>query len=96
MIWTLDEKVNFIDSILRGYPVPIILLAEDRTSDTNTLELIDGMQRLNAVMSFIENEYPVRRCYFDLNTMARTKALFDQGIISQLPPVLMRGSKYLG
>ncbi len=54
------------------------------------------MQRLNAVMSFIENEYPVRRCYFDLNTMARTKALFDQGIISQLPPVLMRGSKYLG
>ena len=30
LIWTLEEKVNFIDSIVRGYPVPIILLAENR------------------------------------------------------------------
>ena len=59
LIWTLDEKINFIDSILNGYPVPIILLAENKNRDKSSLEIIDGMQRLNAVMSFIENEYIV-------------------------------------
>ena len=28
LIWTLEEKQKFIDSIASGYPVPIILLAE--------------------------------------------------------------------
>lgn len=90
LIWTLDEKVNFIDSILRGFPVPIILLAEDRTQDQNTFELIDGMQRMNAVMSFVENEYDVRGHYFDLNTMASTKALLDDGRLKQKLPTMSR------
>ena len=28
LVWTLDEKRRFIDSLLSGYPVPIVLLAE--------------------------------------------------------------------
>lgn len=90
LIWTLDEKVSFIDSITKGFPVPIILLAEDKTSEANLLELIDGMQRMNAVMSFIENEYSIEGHYFDLNTMAQTKALLDSGVIKQKEPVLSR------
>jgi hypothetical protein len=90
LIWTLEEKVNFIDSILRGYPVPIILLAEDRAQDQNTFELIDGMQRMNAVMSFVENEYDVKGYYFDLNTMASTKALLDDGVLKQRKPTMPR------
>src|SRR4051794_34110625 len=77
LIWTLDEKINFIDSIIRGYPVPIILLAENRQVENPSLEIIDGMQRLNAVVSFIENDYSVNDCYFDLETMAVTKAAID-------------------
>lgn len=90
LIWTLDEKKSFIDSIIKGYPVPIILLAEDRKSGLNTFEIIDGMQRLNAVMSFIDNEYMVNDGYFDLNTMAVTKALLDGGELSQKTPALSR------
>jgi uncharacterized protein with ParB-like and HNH nuclease domain len=63
LIWTLDEKQKFIDSILNGYPVPLIPLAEDNKSGTGFLEIIDGMQRLNAVMSFIQNEYSVGGCF---------------------------------
>lgn len=59
LIWTLDEKINFIDSICRGYPVPIILLAENKQTGDNALEIIDGMQRLNAIVSFLENDYAV-------------------------------------
>ena len=90
LIWTLDEKVAFIDSVLKGYPVPILLLAEDRRSGENPLEIIDGMQRLNAVMSFIENDYMVDGTYFDLNTMALTKALLDKSLLVQRGPIMDR------
>ena len=70
LIWTLEEKQEFIDSLIRGYPVPIILLAESSNRDSNDLEIIDGMQRLDAVVSFIENKYAVAGCFFDLDTMA--------------------------
>ena len=59
LIWTLDEKRNFIDSLIKGYPVPIILLAENVRREGNALEIIDGMQRLDAIVSFISNKYSV-------------------------------------
>ena len=76
-IWTLEEKQSFIDSIISGYPVPIILLAERVGRSDGTLEIIDGMQRLNAITSFVNNEFPVDEEYFDLNTVAVTKELLD-------------------
>lgn len=91
LIWTLPEKVAFIDSMLRGYPVPIVLLAENRNREHNAFEIIDGMQRLNAVMSFIENEFSVDGAYFDLNSMAVTKAALDAGTLVQRGPVMDRG-----
>jgi hypothetical protein len=90
LVWTLDEKKSFIDSVTKGYPVPIVLLAEIRADERSVFEIIDGMQRLNAIMGFIENEYPVNGAYFDLNTMAATKVLLDAGSLKQKEPVLAR------
>ena len=90
LVWTIDEKAAFIDSINKSYPVPLILLAEAGKDNEIELEIIDGMQRLNAIMSFIENEFPVNGEYFDLETMAETKLLKDQNILEQKEPVLDR------
>ena len=90
LIWGLDEKVAFVDSVIRGYPVPIILLAEERSSTNKDIEIIDGMQRLNALMSFLENDFSVQDGYFDLNTMAVTKAQLDNHTLEQKVPVLPR------
>lgn len=60
LIWTIEEKQNFIDSIINGFPVPIILLAEPAGRRDGSLEIIDGMQRMNAITSFISNDFPVR------------------------------------
>jgi len=92
LVWTLDEKRNFIDSIINGYPVPIVLLAERKAPAVgpSQFEIIDGMQRLNAVFGYIENEYAVNGCFFDLNTMAETKALLDAGRLEQREPRLAR------
>ena len=90
LIWTLEEKQSFIDSIINGYPVPIILLAEPAGKIDGTLEIIDGMQRLNAITSFINNEFLVKGTYFDLNTVAVTKELLDNGRVTQRTPVMSR------
>ena len=90
LIWTLSEKIKFVDSIICGFPVPIILLAENRASKSGVLEIIDGMQRLNSIVSFIENEYTVNDSYFDLETMAVTKAARDGARLTQRSPILDR------
>lgn len=88
LIWTLWEKQKFIDSIIKGFPVPIILLAEPIGRQDGTLEIIDGMQRMNAITSFISNDFSVEGGYFDLNTFATTKDLLDREVIEQKTPVL--------
>ena len=91
LVWTLDEKRRFIDSLLSGFPVPIVLLAERKgASGQGIFEIIDGMQRMNAVFGYIENEYAVDGRFFDLNTMAETKALLDAGTLKQREPLLSR------
>ncbi len=92
LVWSIDEKVSFIDSIRQGFPVPIILFAESTTATTNLLEIIDGMQRLNAITSFIENDFAIDGNYFDLNTMALTKSLVDGEELEQKTPKLSRSS----
>lgn len=90
LIWTIEEKQSFIDSILNGFPIPIILLAEPLGRQDGTLEIIDGMQRMNAITSFIANEFQIEGGYFDLNTFATGKDLLDRGILKQKKPILDR------
>ncbi len=90
LIWTEDEKRQFIDSIVKGYPVPIILLAEAEIEGKRSFEIIDGMQRLNAIVAFIEGEFPYQDSFFDLNTMVESKSLLDDGSLSQKEPRLAR------
>lgn len=77
LVWTLREKEKLIDSILSGYPLPLILLAENNSS---CFEIIDGMQRLNAIFSFIETSYPFKNQYFDLNEFSRARQAQEQNL----------------
>ena len=90
LVWSIDEKRSFIDSIQKGFPIPIILLAEVGDPSNPKYEIIDGMQRLNAMMSFIEQEYSMNGKYFDLNTIAETKIKLDSGELQQGSEVLER------
>lgn len=63
LVWTLEEKQKLIDSILRKYPIPAILIAE-RETEPGTYEIIDGLQRLHAIMSFIETMIHFNRWFF--------------------------------
>lgn len=87
LVWTLEEKRKLIDSILEGYPIPLLLLAYSLRADgTKSFEILDGMQRLNALFSFIENGFAVDEKYFDVQQLARAKALAAEGKIQTPPP----------
>lgn len=90
LIWTVEEKKAFIDSIIQGYPVPLILFAEVTGNEGKKFEIIDGMQRMNAIMSFIDQEFDINGKYFDLDTMADTKYLKDTNLLEQKTDILDR------
>jgi hypothetical protein len=56
LVWTLEEKQALIDSILNGYPLPNILVAEKGTR----FEIIDGLQRLHTIVSYIDNAFATK------------------------------------
>jgi len=90
LVWSIEEKRAFIDSLRRSFPVPLILLADIAHDGSDRFEIIDGMQRLNAISAFIEGEFDVDGKYFDLEAMAETKLLFDQQKLEQRTPKLER------
>lgn len=90
LVWTVEEKEKLIDSMFRDLPLPLFLVAELVTDGAITYELIDGLQRLNAIFAFLENEYSVGGHYFDLNSLADTKLSKDDGKLVQHCPVLGR------
>jgi hypothetical protein len=76
LVWTVGEKEYLIDSINKNLPIPLILLAQ--TID-GRFEVIDGLQRLNAVFSFIENRFSLNGNYFDVTQFSRAKQIADAG-----------------
>lgn len=57
-VWTPKAKSYLIDTLIRGYPVPIIYLQnkQDRRTITNVRQVVDGQQRLRTILAFIEPE----------------------------------------
>ncbi|MEV1022188.1 DUF262 domain-containing protein [Streptomyces sp. NPDC050264] len=80
LVWGVDEKIHLIDSILKGFPIPLFLLAE--TAD-GEFEIIDGMQRLDAIFGYIEHKYAItddnEKQFFDLKEFSRARQFAEAG-----------------
>jgi hypothetical protein len=90
LVWSVEEKRRLIDSAMKQLPIPLFLVAEKTNEVVSEFEVIDGLQRLNAIISFIENEYGTDGGYFNLEALADTKDLKDRGELVQREPVLGR------
>jgi len=55
-VWKAPAKSQFIDSVVRGYPIPIIFLrqVQDLKTLKMTMEVVDGQQRLRTLISFLD------------------------------------------
>jgi hypothetical protein len=60
-VWSKAQKKKLIDSVLRGYPLPLIYLHHIKKSvagmQREDLEIVDGQQRINALFEFVEGAY---------------------------------------
>ena len=87
LVWTKAEKACLIESLLLNYPIPLILLGEFKSSEGEDIyEIIDGMQRLNAIFSFIENQFTVQEKYFDLTKHPFANQLCQEGVFKPTYP----------
>jgi hypothetical protein len=92
LVWTLEEKQKLIESLLKKYPVPAILLAE--RDSPGTYEIIDGLQRLHSIVSFIENAFPLADGkYFNVDQFPTAKAAADEGRFEKAKDAALIGSK---
>lgn len=60
--WSGPQRKQFVDSILRGYPVPTIFLHNkaEETGD-GVYDIIDGQQRINALKDYLDgNDEPYK------------------------------------
>lgn len=80
LVWTQLEKQKLIDSILRAYPIPLVLLAELRGEGASKYEILDGLQRLYTIVSFIEHGFStLDGKYFNVDEFTRAKQEREEG-----------------
>lgn len=86
--WSVQTSSKLIESLILNIPIPIIYLSYDIDVDVDSTEtearysVIDGQQRLSAVLGFFENK-------FALDNLDILKAL-DGCFYKDLPPFLLR------
>ncbi|NOT14434.1 MAG: DUF262 domain-containing protein [Methylotenera sp.] len=62
LVWRLVHKVDFIKTILMGLPFPQIFIAKgsiDLESMTTTSCIVDGQQRMSAIVDFVSGVFKV-------------------------------------
>lgn len=85
-IWKEDRASQLIESVVMNVPIPPLYFAEE---DSGRWLVIDGLQRLNSLLTFFQNEFPLQNLeiikdleglkYKDLPPKA--KSLLEDGLM---------------
>lgn len=64
-VWNLNAKSYLIDTIIKGYPIPQIFIRQqiDIASRKTQREVIDGQQRITAIIEFIEGLFKIQKSH---------------------------------
>lgn len=58
-VWTRAAKSFLIDTILRGKPMPKVLLTQDLVGKKNVRTVVDGQQRIRTILEFVADGFTV-------------------------------------
>ena len=67
-VWLEKHQIKLIETILMGYPIPEIYLWQkdtDANSGNTTYSIIDGQQRLGAILNYINDCFPLKSSILD-------------------------------
>jgi hypothetical protein len=62
-VWTRAAKSFLIDTVLRGKPMPKVLLTQDLQGKKNVRTVVDGQQRIRAILEFIAGGFTVLKTH---------------------------------
>lgn len=68
LVWRDIHKVDFIKTILLGFPFPEIFIANGDLDIENMINqscIVDGQQRINSICEFISGEFDVDNKFYD-------------------------------
>ena len=64
-VWTLDDKVDLIDSIFNNIDIGKFVFVQRHSGTTGRYyEIVDGKQRLTALKEFFEDKFPYKGYYY--------------------------------
>ncbi|MEG3147694.1 DUF262 domain-containing protein [Sphingomonas sp. RT2P30] len=58
-VWTRAAKSFLIDTVLRGKPMPKVLLTQDLVGKKNIRTVVDGQQRIRTILEFVAGGFTV-------------------------------------
>ncbi len=62
-VWTEKAKSFLIDTIIRGKPIPKILITQSLSDGRNIRTVVDGQQRLRTILSFYSGDFKISRAH---------------------------------
>lgn len=62
-VWTRAAKSFLIDTILRGKPMPKVLLTQDLIGTKHVRTVVDGQQRIRSILEFVDGTFTVLRTH---------------------------------
>lgn len=62
-VWSLQAKSYLVDTIIRGKPMPKLLITQDVQDRRNIRVVVDGQQRLRAILEYVEGGFPISRAH---------------------------------
>lgn len=62
-VWTEKAKSYLVDTVIRGKPIPKILITQTLNVGRNVRTVVDGQQRLRAILGYINGDFKVSRAH---------------------------------
>ncbi len=62
-VWTEKAKSYLIDTIIRGKPIPKILITQNLEGGRNIRVVVDGQQRVRTILDFINGNFKISRAH---------------------------------
>ena len=89
-VWTEEQKVKLIDSIYRHINIGSIVLVEKKWFNNQEIvsdmyEILDGKQRLSAIIDYVSSKFPYRgKYYYELSGATRSEFENQQILVGKL------------
>ncbi len=94
LVWKIEDKNHFLDSVLRGYPFPEIYVADGEVNlDTGegTQLLVDGLQRVSTLVQYFSGDEELKlttvQMYMSLPDDQKTAFLQYDVAVRDLGPI---------